>query len=257
MTENLFSIEGKTALVTGGSGGIGLALAKGLARHGSNVIIVSRNQQKLTAAKEQIQKETSQKVWTFAYDMAEPDGIAELFAKITDQTGPIDILVNNAGTAKRDLAEDFPLADWQGVMKVNLDAVFFMCQSFCRHRKQNGNGGKIINIGSLMCRAARPLNPPYAASKGGLLLLTKALAVEWVKYDINVNAIGPGFFPTDMTGPLKQRKEFDQWVISRTPMGRWGRTEELVGTAVFLASKASEFVTGQIIYVDGGWDAAL
>jgi gluconate 5-dehydrogenase len=185
------------------------------------------------------------------------EGIYDFFKQVVKETGPIDILVNNAGAASRFPSEDYTLEEWRKVLTVNLEAVFVMSQAFCRHRKENGGGGRIINLGSLMCKAARPMNPPYAASKGGVLLLTKELAVDWVKYNINVNAIGPGFFTTNMTKPLQDNEKLNEWVISRTPKGRWGKPEELVGAAVFLASEASSFVTGEIIYVDGGWYAAM
>jgi gluconate 5-dehydrogenase len=135
--------------------------------------------------------------------------------------------------------------------------VFLISQAFCRHRKQVAKPGKIINIGSLLCHAARATNAPYASSKGGLLMLTKSLAVEWAKYQINVNAIGPGYIQTELTKPLWTDQDFDKWVLSKTPLGRWGKPEDIVGTAIFLASPASDFVTGQIVYVDGGWLAML
>ncbi|UCF16643.1 MAG: SDR family oxidoreductase, partial [Phycisphaerales bacterium] len=142
-------------------------------------------------------------------------------------------------------------------IETNLTAAFAMSQAFCRHRIDAGKAGRIINIGSLTCHSARPTTAAYASSKGGLLMLTKTLAVEWAKYKINVNAIGPGYIATDLTKPLWTDEEFDRWVLSKTPLARWGRPDDLVGTAVLLASKAGEFITGQIIYVDGGWLALL
>jgi gluconate 5-dehydrogenase len=132
-----------------------------------------------------------------------------------------------------------------------------MCQAFCQYRNQVGGGGKIINIGSLMCHAARPTTAAYASAKGGLIMLTKTLAVEWARYNINVNAIGPGYIATELTAALQADKDFNRWVLSKTPLGRWGQPEDLVGAAILLASKAGDFITGQIIYVDGGWLALL
>jgi gluconate 5-dehydrogenase len=185
------------------------------------------------------------------------EGIDTLFEKIVRDTKGVDILVNCAGTTARAPAEQADLDSWQRVIQVNLTAVFLMSQAFCRHRKRVAKPGKIINIGSLLCHAARATNAPYASSKGGLLMLTKSLAVEWAKYHINVNAIGPGYVQTELTEPLWSDQDFDKWVLSKTPLGRWGKPEDIVGTAVFLASPASDFVTGQIVYVDGGWLAML
>ncbi len=257
MDNELFSLSGKTALVTGGNRGIGLAVAKGLARHGANIAIIARNESQLQAAKEQIQECSGKKVWTFSFDLENIKGIEGLFENIISETKEIDILVNCAGTTTRAPAEDVELEMWNQVMQVNLTAAFVISQSFCRHRKEMSEAGKIINIGSLMCHGARPTTTAYAASKGGLLMVTKSLAVEWAKYNINVNAIGPGFIATNLTAPLQADEDFNRWVLSRTPFERWGQPEDIVGAAVFLASSASDFVTGQILYVDGGWVAAL
>ena len=256
MKDKLFQLSGKTALVTGGSKGIGLSIAKGLARYGANIAIISRNKKHLEAAKKQIQK-ANVKVWTFPFDLGDTNNIDNLFETVVGKTGNIDILVNCAGATGRANAEDLDEKMWNDVMKINLTAVFLMCRAFCRSRKKIRKGGKIINIGSLMCEGARPTTTAYAASKGGLLMLTKSLGVEWAKYKINVNAIGPGYIATDLTAKLKADKNFNKWVISKTPIGRWGQPDDLVGAAVFLASAASNFVTGQIFYIDGGWLAAL
>jgi gluconate 5-dehydrogenase len=258
METGLFDLSCKTALVTGGSRGIGFAIAKGLAEHGADIAIIARDKAKLKTAKEQIQKTTSDRnVWTFSFDLEKVEGIDALFEKIVRETKGVDILVNCAGTTARAPAEQADLDSWQRVIQVNLTAVFLISQAFCRHRKQVAKPGKIINIGSLLCHAARATNAPYASSKGGLLMLTKSLAVEWAKYQINVNAIGPGYIQTELTKPLWTDQDFDKWVLSKTPLGRWGKPEDIVGTAIFLASPASDFVTGQIVYVDGGWLAML
>jgi len=258
MEAGLFDLSGKTALVTGGSRGIGFAMAKALAEHGADIAIVARDEARLETAKEQIQKTTSDRnVWTFPFDLEDIDAIQSLFENVVRETEGVDILVNCAGTTARAPAEQADLDSWQRVIQVNLTAVFLISQAFCRHRKQVAKPGKIINIGSLLCHAARATNAPYASSKGGLLMLTKSLAVEWAKYHINVNAIGPGYIQTELTKPLWTDQDFDKWVLSKTPLGRWGKPEDIVGTAVFLASPASDFVTGQIVYVDGGWLAML
>ncbi|MFQ6034657.1 MAG: glucose 1-dehydrogenase [Sedimentisphaerales bacterium] len=257
MQTDLFNLSGKTALVTGGSRGIGLAVAKGLAEHGANIAIVARTQKQLAEAKQQIQADTGKKVWIFPFDVGNIKGIETLFKNIIAETNGTDILINCAGTIRRAPAEDINLQDFNKVIEVNLTAVLVMSQAFCRHRKQAGKGGKIINIGSLMCHSARPTTAAYASSKSGVLMLTKSLAVEWAKYNINVNAIGPGYIATELTKPLWTDEDFDRWVLSKTPLGRWGQPGDLIGTAVFLASRASDFITGQIIYVDGGWLAML
>lgn len=257
MDNELFSLSGKTALVTGGSRGIGLAIANGLAGQGADIAIIARDQSRLQAAREQIQESSGKKVWTFPFDLGNTKAIKQLFENIISETKEINILVNCAGTTARGPAEEVELESWNRVVEVNLTAVFAISQAFCRHRKKVGKGGKIINIGSLMCHGGRPTTTAYAASKGGLLMVTRSLAVEWAKYNINVNTIGPGFITTDLTAPLRADEDFNKWVISRTPFERWGQPEDIAGTAVFLASSASDFVTGQILYVDGGWVAAL
>ncbi|MGD8786920.1 MAG: SDR family oxidoreductase [Phycisphaerales bacterium] len=266
MKSELFSLSGKTALVTGGGRGIGLAVAKGLAKHGADVAIIARTEEQLQAASQQIQAETERKVFTFPFDLANVEKIEALFENIVSETNGIDILVNCAGTTIRGPSEEIDLKSWNHVIEVNLTAAFVMSQAFCNHRKQapcrfasqkRSSGGKIINIGSLTCHVARPTTAPYASSKGGLLMLTKTLAVEWAKYNINVNAIGPGYISTDLTAPLQADESFNKWVLSNTPLGRWGKPDDLAGTAVLLASKAGDFITGQIIYVDGGWLALL
>jgi gluconate 5-dehydrogenase len=183
--------------------------------------------------------------------------IQALFDTIVTETKGIDILVNCAGTTIRGPSEDVDLDAWNHVIEVNLTAAFVMSQAFCHHRRKVNESGRIINIGSLACHGARPTIAAYASSKGGLLMLTKTLAVEWAKYNINVNAIGPGYITTELTEPLWTDDEFNKWVLSKTPLARWGKPEDLTGAAVMLASKAGDFITGQIIYIDGGWLALL
>ena len=257
MVSNLFNLSGKTALVTGGNRGIGLAISKALAEHGANIAIIARTKQQLDDASQQIQTDTDKKVWTFPFDLENTHDIKNLFNEIIEQTKGIDILVNCAGTTIRGPAEDIDLNAWNKILELNLTAVLAASQAFCRHRRQCEKSGKIINIGSLMCHGARATTAAYASSKGGLLMLTKSLAVEWAKYKINVNAIGPGYIATDLTAPLQADKDFNKWVLSKTPLARWGLPQDLTGTAVLLASSAGDFITGQIIYIDGGWLAML
>jgi len=257
MENRLFDLTGRTALVTGAGRGIGLAIAKGLAGQGADVALVARTESQLGAAQEQIEMETGRKASVFPFDLADVKHVERLFGDVIRATEGVDILVNCAGTTVREPSEDASLESFSRVMDVNLTEVLLLCQAFCRHRKQVGKPGRIINIGSLACHAARPTIAAYACSKMGVLALTRTLAVEWAKYGINVNAIGPGYIATDLTAPLQADAQFSQWVLSKTPLNRWGRPEDLVGTAILLASKAGDFITGQIFYVDGGWTALV
>ena len=257
MESNLFNLSQKTALVTGGGRGIGLAIAKGLAEHGADVAIAARSKEQLEAAARQIHAGTGRKFWSFPFDLGGIEGIDDFFESVIAETKGIDILVNCAGTTIRGPAEDVDLKTWSQVIQVNLHSTFVLSQAFCRHRKKLCKAGRIINIGSLTCHGARPTTAAYASSKGGLLMLTKTLAVEWAKYNINVNAIGPGYIATELTEPLRADEDLNRWVLSKTPLARWGQPDDMIGTAVLLASRAGEFITGQIIYVDGGWLALL
>ena len=257
MENNLFSLAGKTALVTGGGRGIGLAIAKGFAQHGADVAIIARSKEQLETTADQVHFETGRKIWPFPFDLSNIEGIDDFFKSVIAETKGIDVLVNCAGTTIRGPSEDVDLKTFNHVIEVNLTSAFVLSQAFCRHRKQLGKAGRIVNIGSLTCHGARPTTAAYASSKGGLLMLTKTLAVEWAQYNINVNAIGPGYIATELTEPLWTDEDFNKWVLSKTPLARWGKPDDLIGTAVLLVSQAGEFITGQIIYVDGGWLALL
>jgi gluconate 5-dehydrogenase len=257
MESRLFDLTGSTALVTGAGRGIGFALARGLAGQGADVVLVARTRSELDAAKERIESETGRKAWVFPFDLANLGGIEGLFEEVVRAAGGVDILVNCAGTTVREPTEEASLESFNRVMEVNLTSVMLLSQAFCKHRKQAAKPGRIINIGSLACHAARPTIAAYACSKMGVLGLTRTLAVEWARYNITVNAIGPGYIATDLTAPLQADAEFSKWVLAKTPLARWGRPEDLVGTAVLLASKAGDFITGQIFYVDGGWTALV
>ncbi len=252
----MFSLEGRTALVTGASRGIGREIALAFARAGANLALVARGHEALERVACEIRRE-GRTADVYPFDISAIEEIPALFSRMTAAGPGIDILVNVAGINYRVPAVDYPLNEWRRVLDVNLTAPFVLAQSVARELIEKGRPGKIINIASLLSEAARPNIPAYAASKGGIRQLTKALAVEWAPHRINVNAIGPGYVATELTQPLKEDVEFDEWVRSRTPMGRWAAPSELTGAAVFLASAASDFVTGQIIYVDGGWLANL
>jgi gluconate 5-dehydrogenase len=247
-----FNLTGKRTLVTGGSRGIGLGIATALAEAGADIVLVSRQSKGLEEASDQLSN-TNRQISTYPFDMNQTEEIGSFFKKISEETGGIDILVNNAGGTRRGAAESISAEDWQFVINLNLTSVFKMSQEFAKERIKTKQKGKIINIASLMSELVRAGNSPYAASKGGIRQLTKALAVDWAEYGINVNAIGPGYIQTELTKPLWEDEDFDKWVLGKTPMGRWGYPEDLGHTAVFLASPAADFITGQIIYVDGGF----
>ncbi|MDJ0818987.1 MAG: SDR family oxidoreductase [Desulfobacterales bacterium] len=246
-----FRLDNKLALVTGGSKGIGLGIATALAEAGSDLVLVARDPDTLTQAGAMLAS-TGKRIQTYSFDMRDTDKIGELFSRIVSEIGAPDILVNNAGGTRRGPAETLTADDWSFVINLNMTAAFCLCQAFAKERIKSRKKGKIINIASLMSETVREDNAPYAASKGGIRQLTKALAVDWAKYGINVNAIGPGFIQTDLTRALWEDASFDKWVKWKTPWARWGTPEDLGYAAVYLASGASDFVTGQVLYVDGG-----
>ena len=251
-----FDVTGKRALITGGSRGIGFAIAQALGEAGADLALLARNMDGLHQAREKLQN-TGRDVGVYAFDLSNAEGIPAMYGQICEDTGGVDILVNNAGVVRRGPAEEITLADWNLVMDVNVTAMFALCQAFARERIGSQRRGSIINIASLMSEAARPGVSPYAVSKGAVKLLTKALAVEWAEHGINVNAIGPGWIRTDLNISLQADPKFSGWVEERTPLGRWGIPEDVATTAVFLASEAAGFITGQVLYVDGGWLATF
>lgn len=257
MENRRFDLTGRTALITGAGRGIGRAIAQGLAEHGTDVALVSRSNDQLKAAAQEITAATGRKAWAMPFDLVDLDGVPGLFARAVELAGGMDILVHCGGTTVRTPSEEVSLADFRHVMDVNLTSALLLSQCFCRHCRDAGKPGRIINIGSLACHAARPTIAAYACSKMGLLGLTRTLAVEWAPYNINVNAIGPGYIATELTEPLQEDPEFNRWVLAKTPLGRWGTPQDLVGVAVLLVSKAGEFITGQIFCVDGGWTALI
>jgi gluconate 5-dehydrogenase len=255
MRQDLFDLSGKIALVTGSSQGLGHTIARGLGQAGATLVLNGRNPERLNAAVAALSTE-GLKVTGTLFDVADAMQVREKIPALEREVGPIDILVNNAGIQRRAPLESVDEAVWQEVLNTNLTAVFLVSKAVVQGMIAR-KAGKIINICSLMSEMARPTVGPYMAAKGGVKTLTKSMAVEWGKHNIQVNGLGPGYFVTPMNKPLVENPQFDAWIKGRTPTGRWGLPEELIGTAVFLASKASDFVTGQIIYVDGGILAAL
>ena len=246
-----FRLDNKMSMVTGGSKGIGFGIAKALAEAGSDIVLVARDKTNLDRAREELAG-TGRNIRTCSFDMNNVEEIDEMFGGIIKDIGSVDILVNNAGATRRGPAETISSEDWNFVLNLNVTAVFTLCRAFAGEHIKNGKKGKIINIASLMSETIREDNAPYAASKGAIRQLTKALAVDWAKYQINVNAIGPAFIQTDLTRPLWEDQSFDKWLKWKTPQARWGHPEDLGNAAVYLASPASDFVTGHILYVDGG-----
>jgi gluconate 5-dehydrogenase len=255
MIHSLFDLSGKIALITGSSQGIGYGIARGLGQAGATIILNGRDQGKLNRAVSTLSSE-GLKVFGYSFDVSDSNQIDQKIAAIEREMGPIGILVNNAGIQRRGPLETIEESVWREVIETNLTAVFLISKRVMKGMIDR-RSGKIINICSLMSEISRPTIAPYTASKGGVKMLTKAMAVEWAKYNIQVNGIGPGFIVTEMNRPLLDDQTFDAMVRSRTPAGRWGEPSDLMGAAVFLASRASDYVTGQIIYVEGGLLSAL
>lgn len=252
----LFNITGKVALVTGGTHGLGMAIATALAEAGATLVINDLSQEKLNAAIAEY-AEKGIKAHGYIFDVTNEEAATEAVAKIAKEVGPVDILVNNAGIIKRIPAAEMSVADWQAVINVDLTAPFIMSKAVAKSMIERG-GGKIINMCSMMSEVGRDTVSAYAAAKGGLKMLTKNLATEWARHNIQVNGIGPGYFATAQTAPIRVGGHpFNEFIIKRTPAARWGNPEDLAGTAVFLASRASDFVSGHVVYVDGGILASL
>ncbi|WP_271022305.1 SDR family oxidoreductase [Rhizobium sp. RCAM05973] len=253
--QTIFDLTGKTALVTGSSQGIGWALARGLAQHGAKVILNGRNEEKLEAAVRQLRDENLQAA-ACAFDVTNASSSATGVAALEASSGPIDILINNAGTQFRTPLEDFPVEKWEELFRTNVSSAFFVSRAVVAGmitRRQ----GKIINIASVQSELARPGIAPYTATKGAIRNLTKGMCTDWAKYGLQINAIAPGYFKTPLNAALVESTEFSEWLQKRTPAGRWGEVDELVGAAVFLSSAASSFINGHTLYVDGGITASL
>jgi gluconate 5-dehydrogenase len=255
LIDRLFGLTGRIALVTGSSGGIGEGLARGLAAAGAQVAVNGRGVEKVDKVVTSITKQGGV-AHAAVFDVTDPSAVAEAVGRIESDIGPIDILINNAGIQRRKPLEDFPFETWREVMTTNLDSVFIVGQAVARFMISRKRG-RIINICSVQSELARPGIAPYTASKGAVKMLTKGMATDWGKYGLCVNAIGPGYFRTELNKALVEDEKFSSWLAGRTPLGRWGDVDELVGAAIFLASDAGSFVNGHVLYVDGGITSSL
>jgi gluconate 5-dehydrogenase len=247
-----FNLSGRRALVTGSSQGIGLALAGALAAAGAHVILNGRDAAKLAAAAASLRAAGLANVATAAFDVTDEAAVQAASAGL----GAVDILVNNTGIHRRGPLETMPLADWEAVLKTNLTSAFLVARAVAPGMISR-RSGKIINVCSLMSELARPTTGSYAAAKGGLKMLTRAMCAEWAKHNLQVNGLAPGYILTDLTQSLASDPKFDAWIKGRTPAGRWGSADDLTGACVFLASPAADFINGQILTVDGGLSAVI
>jgi 2-dehydro-3-deoxy-D-gluconate 5-dehydrogenase len=252
MILEMFSLKGKSGIVTGGGSGIGKAIAKGLVQAGAEIVIVGRNRERLEKAATEIEK-FGGPVIALQADISKIEEIKKVVDRAVKEFGKIDFLFNNAGIVRRAPSEDFTEKDWDETISANLKGPFFLAQAVARVMISQKRKGKIINTSSLAAVQGGKRVPAYAASKGGLSQVTKSMANDWAKYNILVNAIGPGWVKTELTEPLQQDRERYAEITNRIPLGRWADPEDLMGAAVFLASDASDYITGQTIFVDGGW----
>jgi len=250
-----FQLKGKLALITGSSAGIGFALARALGEAGSYVILNGRNSDKVAAAAEALQAEGLQ-VSQSVFDVTNAQSVASAVNQIEADIGELEILINNAGMQIRGPLHEYKDDDWHTLMRTNLDSVYFVGKTVAQKMIPRGHG-KIINICSVQSELGRPGIAPYTASKGAVKMLTKGMAIDWGQFGVNVNGLGPGYFKTELNQKLVDDPQFSSWLVGRTPSRRWGDVEDLGGAAVFLASDASRFVNGHILYVDGGVTATL
>ncbi|MDA3950578.1 MAG: SDR family oxidoreductase [Spirochaeta sp.] len=249
------SLAGMVALVTGSSRGLGLILARGLGRAGATVVLNGRDRKRLTEAETALREEGLD-VTTQLFDITDEAEVGVAVSEIEERVGPIEILVNNAGRQHREPLEGFPRQRWDELFETNITGAFLVGKAVA-NRMIPRRRGKIINICSLQSELGRETIAPYAATKGALLMLTRGMCVDWAKYNIQVNALAPGYFETEMTQPLRDNEEFDRWLRKRTPAGKWGDPEELIPPLLLFASPQSTFIQGQILYVDGGITAAV
>ncbi|WP_386693169.1 MULTISPECIES: gluconate 5-dehydrogenase [Lonepinella] len=253
--KDLFSLNNKRILITGSTRGIGRLLAEGVAEQGAEVIINGTNQQKAQAVTDELNAK-GYKAQAVAFDITDTQAVQQAVDHIEQHIGAIDVLINNAGIQRRHPFCEFPEQEYDEVIRVNQKSVFIVSQIVARYMVKRQQG-KIINIGSMQSELGRDTITPYAASKGAVKMLTRGMCVELARYNIQVNGIAPGYFKTELTKPLVENKEFSDWLCKRTPAARWGNPEELIGAAVFLSSKASDFVNGHLLFVDGGMLAAV
>ena len=252
---SLFDLTGRRCLITGSSQGIGFALARGLAGAGAELILNGRNRERLAEAADKLEAEGA-RVHQLPFDVTDHGAVKAAVDGFEASVGSIDILINNAGLQNRRPLEDFEAEDFEFMMKTNISSVFNVGQAVGRHMIARGRG-KIVNICSVQSALARPSIAPYTASKGAVANLTKGMATDWAKHGLQINALAPGYFKTELTSALVADEAFTGWLTNRTPAGRWGDVEELVGAAIFLSADASSFVNGHILYVDGGITACL
>lgn len=252
---DLFNVRDKLALVTGSSRGLGRALALGLARHGARVIVHGRNAEALAETQELI-REAGAECAAVSFDVTDKSAVVDGAARLIDEHGVPDILVNNAGVQRRAPFTEFDADDWDLVIASNLSSAFYVSRAISPAMAERGSG-KIVNIGSVQSMLARQTIAPYSASKGGVAMLTRGMAADLARFNIQVNCISPGYFATEMNRNLWEDPEFNAWCIARTPAQRWGKFDELIGTLIYLASDASSFVSGQNIFVDGGMTSVV
>jgi gluconate 5-dehydrogenase len=252
----LFDLSGRRALVTGSSRGIGAALAAGLARAGAQVVVHGRDAARVAQARDRLAAEVSAEVSAAAFDVTDPDAVSDGIARVERELGPIDILVNNTGVQHREPLLEVAVKDWDRLLHTNLTSAFLVGRTVAAGMVARGHG-KIVNICSVQTWLARPGIAGYAASKAGLAALTRGMCAEWAAHGVTVNALAPGYVVTELTQPLVDDPAFDAWIRGRTPAGRWARVEDLVGTLIWLAAPASDFVNGQVIAVDGGLTAVV
>ncbi|MBO9123905.1 MULTISPECIES: SDR family oxidoreductase [unclassified Rhizobium] len=255
VNSELFDLSGQRALVTGSSQGIGFALARGLAMHGAEIVLNGRDRAKLNHATQRLQ-DAGVTVSISEFDVTDADAVKRGVDAIEEGIGPIDILINNAGMQFRTPLEDFPVDRWEQLLRTNISSVFYVGQAVARHMIGRGRG-KIVNIASVQSELARPGIAPYTATKGAVKNLTRGMCTDWARHGLQINALAPGYFKTPLNQALVDSQEFSSWLEKRTPAGRWGDVGELVGAAVFLSSKASSFVNGHTLYVDGGITTSL
>jgi NAD(P)-dependent dehydrogenase (short-subunit alcohol dehydrogenase family) len=256
MTDKLFSLEGKVSLVTGAAHGIGLGISKALANAGSELILVDKIEKQLEEVSRAISQKTGKRALAIPGDLARIEEIERIVRHALKEFAGIDVLINNAGTTVRKPFLEISSEEFDHVIAVNLRAPYFLSQKIARHMMERKKGGKIINVASLTSQIGMQNISAYGASKGGVYALTKTMAVELAPYKICVNAIAPGFFQTQLTEPVWQDHKKFEWALSRIPLGRVGIPEDAAGAVIFLASPASDYITGEVLFVDGGWMSA-
>ncbi len=251
----LEDMAGKVALITGPGRGLGYQFARALAKHGCRVVLNGRNESAIQEAARGLQEEGLEAT-PMAFDITDEKAVDQAVSEVRNSVGVVDVLINNAGIQIRKPLEEFPVDDWHAILNTNLTGAFLVARAVVKDMIRK-RAGKIVNVCSLQSDLGRRTIAPYAASKGGLRMLTRAMAVEWAAHNIQANGLAPGYFRTEMTEPLAQDEQFDAWLKQRTPAARWGDLQELVGPLLFLCSSASSFMNGQILYVDGGLSSGV